>query len=65
MRQSKDNTAHLLIDVQKGFQDPMWGKRNNLTAEAKIQLLLQFPWPVISNEFAAITNTNSIITSIF
>ena len=41
MKQSKNNTALLLIDVQKGFQDPIWGKRNNFMAEANIQLLLQ------------------------
>ena len=32
--------ALLSIDVQKGFDEPVWGIRNNLGAEAKIALLL-------------------------
>ncbi|MGZ3768595.1 MAG: cysteine hydrolase family protein [Bdellovibrio sp.] len=41
MQQSRNNSALILIDVQKGFHDPFWGKRNNSTAEENIQLLLQ------------------------
>jgi nicotinamidase-related amidase len=33
-------TALLVIDVQKGFDDPCWGKRNNPDAESYIALLL-------------------------
>jgi len=33
-------TALLSIDVQKGFDDPIWGARNNPDAEEKIALLI-------------------------
>ena len=34
------NVALVIIDVQKGFDDPFWGSRNNPDAEAKIELLI-------------------------
>lgn len=44
------NTALLLIDVQKGFDDPKWGKRNNIFAEEHMALLLKTwrkrKWPI-------------------
>jgi len=34
------NTALLIIDVQQGFDDPKWGRRNNPDAEANISKLI-------------------------
>jgi len=35
------DVALIVIDVQKGFDDPKWGKRNNPQAEANIAKLLE------------------------
>jgi nicotinamidase-related amidase len=35
------NSALILIDIQKGFDEPVWGKRNNLQAEEHMEALLQ------------------------
>ncbi|WP_027409405.1 cysteine hydrolase family protein [Anoxybacteroides tepidamans] len=43
--------ALVIIDVQQGFEDDVWGKRNNPNAEERIRHLLQLwrtlQWPVI------------------
>ena len=40
MEKLSQDAVLLIIDVQQGFDDPLWGKRNNPTAEQKIAHLL-------------------------
>jgi len=41
MRKDFSNTALIIIDVQRAFEDKKWGIRNNLNAEDNIQVLLK------------------------
>lgn len=47
---STPRTALIVIDVQQGFHDPVWGTRNNPEAESNIARLLEVwrreGWPV-------------------
>ena len=36
-----DRTALIVVDVQKGFDDPVWGPRNNPASEANIAALIE------------------------
>lgn len=40
MNKLQNNVALIIIDVQKGFDNPKWGARNNLQAEQNIERLL-------------------------
>ncbi|MEH7745982.1 cysteine hydrolase family protein [Neobacillus drentensis] len=46
--------AIMVLDVQEGFDDPYWGKRNNLNAEENILHLLtewrRQKWPIIYSQ---------------
>jgi nicotinamidase-related amidase len=47
----------IVIDVQQGWDDPMWGSRNNPDAEANIAALVnhwhQQQWPVVAFQHAS------------
>jgi nicotinamidase-related amidase len=50
-RETLDGAALLLIDVQRAFEDPSWGQRNNPACEQNIVRLLRHwrsrGWPIV------------------
>jgi nicotinamidase-related amidase len=48
-------TALLVLDVQKAFDDPAWGARNNPNCEANIATLLA---TLTADEVARVTASN-------
>jgi nicotinamidase-related amidase len=58
------NTALMIIDVQKGLDDPAYGKRNNPDAEANMKRLLakwrKHQWPIIHVQHCSV-EPNSLL----
>jgi nicotinamidase-related amidase len=56
--------ALLVLDVQVGFDDPYWGKRNNLQAEDNILRLLtewrKKKWPVIYSQHLSLLSNSPL-----
>jgi nicotinamidase-related amidase len=57
-------TALLLIDVQEGFKDPKWGRRNNPCAEANIAQLLD-TWRVSGRPIIHVQHVSQEHASVF
>jgi nicotinamidase-related amidase len=57
-------TVLLLIDVQEGFKDPKWGKRNNPCAEANISRLL-YTWRVSERPIIHVQHVSQEHGSVF
>ena len=57
-------TVLLLIDVQEGFKDPKWGRRNNLCAEANIAQLLN-TWRVSGRPIVHVQHVSQEHVSVF
>jgi nicotinamidase-related amidase len=58
------DTVLLLIDVQEGFKDPKWGRRNNPSAEANIAQLL-YTWRVRGRPIIHVQHVSQERASVF
>jgi nicotinamidase-related amidase len=58
------DTVLLLVDVQEGFKDPKWGRRNNRCAEAKIAQLLD-TWRVSGRPIIHVQHVSQEHASVF
>jgi nicotinamidase-related amidase len=57
-----DNAVLLIIDVQKGLDEPAWGQRNNPLAEQNIAALLQ-EWRVRQRPIVHVQHLSTSPTS--
>ena len=58
------DTALLLIDIQEGFKDPKWGRRNNPCAEANIAQILN-NWRVSGRPIIHVQHVSRERASVF
>jgi nicotinamidase-related amidase len=58
------DAALLVIDVQKAFDDPTWGPRNNANAETNIASLIEF-WRSRQGSVIHIHHSSDMLESIF
>jgi nicotinamidase-related amidase len=64
MRRLPPDTALILIDVQRAFDDPSWGKRNNPAAESNVLKLLT-AWRHAHLPIIHVHHRNTAVGSLF
>ncbi|MFB4211591.1 isochorismatase family protein [Shouchella sp. JSM 1781072] len=63
-KRNSNKKALFIIDVQEAFNDPSWGERNNLDAEANINKILK-TWRANGQMVVMITHVSENPTSLF